>query len=241
MSTFKCEVVPVKLEPHPNADTLSIVKVWGYTVVVKTTDWEGLADRGLYIPPDSLVPLGSPMFSFLPKSRITVKRFRGVYSQGLLIPMMGHEIGSDLSEYFGVTHYEPEIKYDTQGNRKDSHPPVPGPPGMVIPKYDVEHFNRYAPCIPDGTPVYVTEKIHGANARFVYANPNPGRNPEVEQTQAYRMYAGSRTTWKHDGSAVEGRNTEYVPTDPWWNCLRQNPWIGRVQLKIISNRYLEKS
>lgn len=27
MSIFKVEVVPIQLEPHPNADTLSVVKV----------------------------------------------------------------------------------------------------------------------------------------------------------------------------------------------------------------------
>ena len=41
--------------PHPNADILSIVKVFGYTCVVRTQDWK---DRsvGAYIPPDSAVP-----------------------------------------------------------------------------------------------------------------------------------------------------------------------------------------
>lgn len=29
-STHKAEVVPVKLEKHPSADTLSLVRVWGY-------------------------------------------------------------------------------------------------------------------------------------------------------------------------------------------------------------------
>jgi hypothetical protein len=32
MSIFKVEIVPIKLEPHPNADTLSIVKVYDFRV-----------------------------------------------------------------------------------------------------------------------------------------------------------------------------------------------------------------
>ena len=59
MSTFRCDVVPVTLEPHPNADSLSLVRVGGYTVCVRTADWEGV-DRGVYIPPDSVVPATGP-------------------------------------------------------------------------------------------------------------------------------------------------------------------------------------
>lgn len=208
MSTFRCEVVPVVLERHPCADTLSIVKVWGYTVVVKTAHWQFASPgtptgthtigRGLYVPPDSVVPLESPMFSWLTKSRVTVRRFRGVYSQGLLLPLEGHDLGEDLAEYFGITHWEPPVTFQTTGDA------VAGPPGLQVPVYDVESYNRYGHCLPEGTPVYVTEKVHGCNARYVWAD-------DV-------MYAGSRSTWKKD-----------VPdhVSLWWSALRQNPWIEK--------------
>jgi hypothetical protein len=49
-STHRVEIVPVNLEPHPNADTLSIVRVFdGYTCVVRTADWEGVPFAA-YIP-----------------------------------------------------------------------------------------------------------------------------------------------------------------------------------------------
>ena len=38
-STHRVEVVPVLLTPHPNADSLSVVQVFGYSVCVKTADW----------------------------------------------------------------------------------------------------------------------------------------------------------------------------------------------------------
>ena len=38
MSIFQVEVVPVILEPHQNADLLSIVKIYGYTVCVNTVE-----------------------------------------------------------------------------------------------------------------------------------------------------------------------------------------------------------
>lgn len=55
MSIFKVEVVPITLEPHPNAETLSVVKVFDYAVCVRTADWKDKL-LGAYIPPDSVVP-----------------------------------------------------------------------------------------------------------------------------------------------------------------------------------------
>src|SRR5437773_1584681 len=65
-STHRAEVVPVVLEKHPNADALSIVKIYdgGYQCIVRTEDWVG-KDKGVYIQPDSLVPLIQPEFAFL--------------------------------------------------------------------------------------------------------------------------------------------------------------------------------
>ena len=86
-STHRVEVVPITLEPHPNADTLSIVRVFaGYTVCVRTTDWQGRA-LGAYVPPDSLVDTTRPEFAFLAdgkraRQRIKVKKLRGVAAWG---------------------------------------------------------------------------------------------------------------------------------------------------------------
>jgi len=213
MSTFRCEIVPIKLEPHPNADSLSLCRIWGYTVVVKTSDWTN-QDRGVYIPPDSVVPL-CDRFAFLfkqeqidkwkefrysneqrPTTRITVKRFRGIYSQGLLMPIDDgkREIGEDVAEAWGITHFEPIIKFGTNGDN------VPGPSGLIAPKYDVESFNRYGYCIPEGTPVYVTEKIHGSSSRHVFHNGI--------------MYCGSRSNWR-----------AYSDKDLWHQVLKQNGWV----------------
>ena len=57
MSIFQVEIVPVILEPHPFADSLSIVKIYNYTVCVRTEDWKDKS-IGAYIPPDSVVPNG---------------------------------------------------------------------------------------------------------------------------------------------------------------------------------------
>ena len=66
-STHKVEVVKVKLECHPNANALSIVKIYNYQVCCRTDDWKD-GDMAAYIPPDSLVDTTRPEFSFLHKN-----------------------------------------------------------------------------------------------------------------------------------------------------------------------------
>lgn len=193
-STHRVEVVPVVLEPHPNADSLSIVRVFGYSVCVRTSDWQGV-ETAAYIPPDSIVP-DTPDFAFLGGHfRIRVRRLRGVVSQGLLVPAPpGSSVGDDVAELLGITHYEPPEPITMGGDN------APAPPGYR-PVFDVESFRRYAAdTFVDGEPVFVTEKIHGANARYCF----------VDGT----MHAGSRTQWK--------RRAE---DNLWWKALARHPEV----------------
>lgn len=173
-STHRVEVVPVVLEPHPNADSLSIVRVYGYTVVVRTEDWRGV-DKGAYIVPDSVVP-DTELFKFLGENRrIRVKRLRGVLSQGLLIPAPSDSrLGDDVADQLGVTRYEPTDKF-TSGQQAS-------PPPGYFPVYDLESWHRYGHLFNDGEEVIVTEKIHGTSARYVF----------VED----QFHVGSHRTWK---------------------------------------------
>lgn len=200
-STHRVEVVPVELLPHPNADTLSIVKVYGYQVVVKTELWQGVT-LGAYCPPDSLVP---PEFVSKPaecgKQRIKAQRFRGEWSQGLLVPAPdGASLGDDVAELLGVEHYEPTISTWTPGGQIPDGGAEKGP-GFFTPYYDVEAWYRYKHLLVEGEPVAITEKIHGANSRFVWSDD--------------RLYCGSRSQWKKESES-----------SPWWMAVKQNPWIA---------------
>lgn len=195
MSIFKVEVVSIKLEPHPNADSLSVVKVFDYTVCVRTADW---TDKllGAYIPPDSVVP-NNENFAFLQgKTRIKVKKLRGVVSMGLLVPApVGSTIGDDVTALLGVTHYEPPQQNATTRGEIESPPS-----GIIAPPYDVENMLRYATLFQADELVHVTEKIHGANGRFVFHQD--------------RMWCGSKNEWK-----------KYDEENLWWRTLAQNPWL----------------
>lgn len=203
MSTHKVEVVPVSLRPHPNADSLSVVSVWGYTVCVRTADWLGL-DRGAYIPPDSVVDSSRPEFSFLAgHERIKVKKLRGVVSMGLLVRAPeGAEIGEDVMERLGVKHYEPPLHLSTEGEAAPA-------PSLHAPCYDVESARRYGHLFADGEPVIVTEKIHGTNGRWLF--------------DGERMHAASRTEWKREGASVWWQALDRCPWLGAW--LRAHPGL----------------
>lgn len=201
MSTHKVEVVPVTLKPHPNADSLSIVSVWGYTVCVRTADWAGV-DRGAYIPPDSIVDSARPEFAFLAgHERVKVKKLRGVVSMGLLTRAPdGAEIGDDVMEHLGVKHYEPPMK-GPAGTPGGPSLEAGQAPSLFAPVYDVENARRYGHLFVDGEPVIVTEKIHGANGRWVF--------------DGEKMHCGSRNEWKRDCVGFP------------WAALGYCPWLRK--------------
>jgi RNA ligase (TIGR02306 family) len=196
-STHKVEVVPVVLEPHPNADSLSVVRIFaGYTCCVRTADWKGKT-TGAYIPPDSVVDSRRPEFAFLAGyERIKVKKLRGIVSMGLLIPAPPDaNIGDDVADYFGVTHYEPKLPMSTGGETER-------PPDGYRPAFDVDSLRRYAHVFEIDELVWITEKIHGASARYCWHEG--------------RMYCGSRTEWKRE----DEKNL-------WWKALKAHPEIQR--------------
>ncbi len=133
-----------ELEKHPNADSLSLVHIDGYQVVVKTENWKA-GDLAIYIQPDSVVPV-APQFEFLwegmtfpdgivpvKRRRVTVRRFRGEYSEGMLLPLndfldvlpegVAYLPGTDVAELLSITHYEPpEDPQQTTGGDNESAP-----------------------------------------------------------------------------------------------------------------------
>lgn len=200
-STHKVEVVPVALEKHDNADSLSVVRIFGYTCCVRTSDWEG-ETIGAYLPPDSVVDVTRPEFAFLAsgtktKHRIRAKKLRGVQSFGLLIHAPdGAQVGDDVAEHFGVEHYEPEMKGACTGGEAEAAPSFLS----QLSKYDIDALRRYASIFTGGEPVYVTEKIHGANSRYCWLDG--------------RMWCGSRTEWKRE-----------EVSNLWWRVLAAVPAI----------------
>jgi len=154
MSQHQAKVVRItEILKHPNADSLGLVEIGGFQVVVRLDQFKP-GDLAIYIEPDSVVP-EIPQFKFVwerdgagnlrewkeseqsvPEKwrRITVRKFRKEWSEGLLMavtdfwPTMslssrslpalsnttvtytdGNEIteGRDVAELLGITHWNP--------------------------------------------------------------------------------------------------------------------------------------
>ena len=241
------EIVPVVLGKHENADSLSVVSVFGgYSCVVRTQDWIGI-ERAAYIPPDSIVYADRPEFAFLIQQakpgprlpvRIKAKKLRGVVSFGLLVPAPADtNLGDDVAERLEVQHYEPETEFAKHekgfsfGGDVASAPNLP----FVFGKYDIENLRRYPHEIQDGEPCFVSEKLDGESAVYVYWDGD--------------YHCKSRTLWKkefpsHDNVTVEklveaGKsedeakeiverlNFKEKPQSKWWRVLRQTPLLEK--------------
>ncbi len=172
----------VTIQPHPNADRLEIATVLSTQFVCqKGSLKEG--DFVVYFPADMLIPeeraekLGVQDYlkhSVYPgdmlktKCRISAIRLRGVASFGFGLPLNNLEVfarigsvglypGQDLSEVFDAVKYqppEPKMGSDTQRQ-----------PGAFHTYTNIQHYYRYSRALPAGTPVRITEKLHGTNSR----------------------------------------------------------------------------
>lgn len=202
-----CDVVEIKLEPHPNADSLSLVMVGDFQCAVRTEDWND-GDLAIYIPPDSVVP-ETKEFEFLGKHRrIKARKLRGEWSVGLLIPAPANaNLGDDYMERLGVEHWEPQV----HGNFTTGGENVTPPQGF-FPTYDILNFRKYSSYFNDGEEIILTEKLHGSNSRFVCIND--------------QMYCGSRRFWKKEDS-----------NNLWWKALNQctvlDAWLRHNQDLVV--------
>jgi len=176
MSEWRVQVVRIgAIGKHPNADSLSIAHVWGYPTIIRTGDF-AVGDLAVYVPVDSVVPVNDPRWAFLDgHARIKAKRLRGIFSMGLLTPAdAAWAEGQDVADTLGITKYEPPDPASMGGdNEKD--------PGYM-PVYDIEGLRRWPDVLREGEEVIVTEKLHGANGRFLWRDE--------------RLWVGSRTGFK---------------------------------------------
>lgn len=191
MTDLKVETVKVgPVEKHPNADTLSIAKVYDFLVVIRTGDFKE-GDTAIYIPVDSMVNTDRPEFAFLKshekrnRERIKAKKIRGVFSMGMLIPinpMLTHT--GDWAMDLEITKYEePEPLCDE--SIKDN--------GKLVGYTNIDSLRRYNDIFNPGEQVIVTEKVHGANGRWMW--------------DGTEMHAGSHHMMKKPGTSM------------WWKAI----------------------
>ena len=197
MSTHAVNVIAIdEVRPHPNAERLEIVPVGGWQAVVKKGQFQA-GDRAVYIQPDYTVPTARPEFSFLAKDgrdthRLRAVRLRGALSFGLLIPVPDDVadagVGDCVMDRLGIARYEPPVK-SFRGGGDDQELPQTEWPNVYAPKFDVESIQNHIEAIAQGEPVIVTEKLHGANGRYLWHDG--------------KLFIGSRGRWLKPGPIVD--------------------------------------
>ena len=204
------------IEPIEGADRIELATVGGWKVVVAKDVGHSIGDLVVYCEIDSFLPI-EPEFEFLRKNsykklvdgtegfRLRTRRLKGVYSQGLIIPLQDainimkrykgevyHEMleeGVDVTEILGITKWDPPVPANLAGVAKGNFP-------SFLQKTDEERIQNlteeYETWKNSDTEFYVTEKLDGSSATFYYRDGEFGvcsRNLELERND-------NNTFWK---------------------------------------------
>lgn len=231
MSTHSVNVIEIeKVLPHENAERLEIVPVGGWQAVVRKGEFKP-GDRAIYIQPDYTVPTSHPAFAFLAKEgkdrhRLKAVRLRGALSFGLLIPVPGDaadvEVGGCVMERLGIARYEPQVKVNQGGG--DGHDlPESEWPTVYTPKFDVESIQNFLDAFTPGEPVIVTEKVHGANARYLWHEG--------------RLFMGSRTRWLRPDAVNIWSRALSDPIKAWCEARPDTTLFGEIYGPVQSLKY----
>lgn len=178
-----------RIDPIEGADRIEVAKVGGWEVVVEK-GIHSAGDQVVYFEIDSALPLEDSRFSHLaargsriiddkPYHVLKTIRLRGVYSQGMVMPVSVFEDDIDtaevisqfsLDEALGVFKYEPPVPVSIGGQ-------VAG--GFIggVPKTDAQRVQNIKPrhyeqMLAEGDWV-ATEKIDGTSGTF-YNDPDEG-------------------------------------------------------------------
>jgi RNA ligase (TIGR02306 family) len=221
------EIVSViSVYKHPNADALDLVSPDGSNInyaVVKLGQFKA-GDRGIWIDSvnDPMVPVENPMFSFLQKiakpdgyARVKAMRLRGIVSRGLLIPLPKEWQSMSNREVTELLFLKKYLSQEFSGNSFAGGQAVSGPTNLLgTAKYDVESVSKNWRDIPNGTSIYLTEKIHGANASYAWL-PYNGE---------LKFWARSRTLFKKEPEPGESGGL-------WWEVAESLSLKERLSTK----------
>jgi RNA ligase (TIGR02306 family) len=159
------------VNPHPDADRLDLSMVLGYQCVTQKGLYVG-GEKIVYIRPDSLLPieLWTESYRKYAPKRIKAVKLRGEVSKGIIVPfeilpqdiqdkLATMNVGDDVSELIGVTHWEEPQPQDLQAK---------GGLPFGIPKTDEERHENLRRNLPLGQRGDVTLKVDGQSCSFFY-------------------------------------------------------------------------
>jgi len=237
---------------HTNADSLELFDVGGYQCVTKKGEFKP-GDLAVYIQPDSVVPQTEP-FRFIweghkgldgtvpeKRRRITVRRFRKEWSEGLLMPITilpqndrcigwDYPEGQDVSDILGITHYDLEL---SDGSVEQTEAAMARAPRRKYPKslkgwfyyilYRLGFVSRnvcraMALDVQLPVPIFDVEAMKNYMHAFEVGEDVTGTEKIHGSNGRYlfyegKFYAGSHYQWKAEGEGI------------WWKVAEAFPWI----------------
>ena len=206
-----------ELRPIEGADSIEVARVRGWDVVVRIGEFN-VGDRVVFFEIDSFLPLDDSRFTFLaPRGArknpegveghvLKTARLRGVYSQGLVLPLQDFpEIGTwfpgmDATDSIpGLEKWDPPIPAELAGSAKGAFP-------SNFKKTDEERiqnmpwlFEQSAYTdLSDGW--VATEKIDGSSMTVFLIDGEEGvasRNWDIEDTSHNSMWKLARSLDLH--------------------------------------------
>lgn len=166
--------------PILGADKIELANVLGWSVIVKKGEYQ-IGEYAIYIPIDTMVnPKG--VFSFLMNKnnpdewiRIKTLKMKGVFSQGLLIPLSSipngkYKEGDDVSQFLEIKKYEKENIIVVNGTTTHFEPF----PTEIIPITDEDNLKTYKQVLSDfyEEDVYITMKMDGSSMTLIKKDNN---------------------------------------------------------------------
>ena len=158
------------------ADKIELVNVLGWQVITKKNEFQ-IGDYCIYIPIDTTVNPLKEYFAFLkdeknPETRVRIKtkKLRGVFSQGLVLPVsvldiVNYSEGQDVSELIDVQKYEKENIIVQQGSGTNFKPF----PTHIISITDEDNLKTMNKCLKEfyDKEIYITLKMDGSSMTII--------------------------------------------------------------------------
>lgn len=163
------------IQPHPNADKLSLATVLGYVCIIAKDEFN-IGDKIVLIQPDTVLPVQPWAEMFRKRSnRVKAIKLRGEWSFGIVLSFKALEnvdnfsaykehrnlseleVGTEISDIIGVYKYEPPVPQDLSAK---------GYLPTGLPKTDEERYQNMMDKLPFGCLVDITLKIDGQSATY---------------------------------------------------------------------------
>lgn len=249
-----------KVEPHPQADRMSIATIKGWKTCIKRNE-DGSTqfnegDLCVFFPPDAILPktlaekLGvvnylktlnkNPDGSRPDGGRVAVSRLRGQPSYGFVssLDVLPVKMNNDFTMAWKLGDDVATVlgvtKWEPPISCTDGDAERPHPAFHRY--FDLENIRNFPDLIPEGEPVVFTEKLHGKNCRVGLIRE---ANDAGEMTMTWmagshdvrRKESVTRKRKTFDKETKELKVEEYQDKPQFWQAL-DKPGVREMILAI---------